>query len=284
LVAAYDCSAGSVWYNLKVVSFIVSLIHFRLFIVGAFVLCVLPCDAQVGRENGNPPVPLFVSHLPKANRFILRRKGAPAHNIFNKIICFEPKCRRVIGWQSRQKGMSLEELKKKIRKNAKQGAYKSYELKPPPRDTPIPTPVSPTDTTVATARPLLRDTPQETIAMLRDSLIILNENQLLFEVNQHELKGDHQTALDSVAALLLRYPGLTAEISGHTDNTGGDVHNARLSTLRAEAVADYLVEQGIATGRLRFIGQGSTQPMADNKTDAGRRRNRRVEIRVKGKG
>lgn len=244
--------------------------------------CALSADAQTGREYGNGPVPLFVSHIPKANRFMLRRKEAPSHNILNKIICFEPKCRRVIGWQHRQKGMSLAELKKKVRKNAKQGAYKSYEIKPEPKQTPITGP--PADTLVAKREPEIIVTQQTSAPIQRDSLIILNENQLLFEVNQHQLKGDHQAALDSVAALLKRYPGLTAEISGHTDNTGGDAHNARLSTLRAEAVADYLVEQGIATSRLRFIGQGSTQPLADNGTEAGRRRNRRVEIRVRGKG
>lgn len=244
--------------------------------------CALSADAQTGREYGNTPMPLFVSHIPKANRFMLRRKEAPSHNILNKIICFEPKCRRVIGWQHRQKGMSLMELKKKIRKNAKQGAYKSYEIKPEPK--PVPSIKPRLDSLVAKQEPEVINAIQVSAPIQRDSLIILNENQLLFEVNQHLLKGDHQAALDSVAALLNRYPGLTAEISGHTDNTGGDAHNARLSTLRAEAVADYLVGQGIATDRLRFIGQGSTRPIADNATEAGRRSNRRVEIRVRGKG
>lgn len=242
----------------------------------------ISAHAQTGREYGNTPMPMFVSHIPKANRFMLRRKEAPSHNILNKIICFEPKCRRVIGWQRRQKGMSLTELKKKIRKNAKQGAYKSYENKPVVK--PAPLSEQRPDSLVAVKPPTAVESIQVVAPAQRDSLIILNENQLLFEVNRHELKGDHQAALDSVAALLNRYPGLSAEISGHTDNTGGDAHNARLSTLRAEAVADYLVERGIATSRLRFIGQGSTQPIADNATEAGRRRNRRVEIRVRGKG
>ncbi|HQQ96466.1 MAG TPA: OmpA family protein [Cyclobacteriaceae bacterium] len=257
------------------------LLFLRTIFLALLLVSIITARAQTGREYGNTPVPLFVSHIPKANRFMLRRKEAPSHNILNKIICFEPKCRRVIGWQSRQKGMSLAELKKKIRKNAKQGAYKSYEIKPAIKPTPDQRP----DSLVAVkATSTANESIQVSAPVQRDSLIILNENQLLFEVNRHELKGDHQAALDSVAALLNRYPGLTAEISGHTDNTGSDAHNARLSTLRAEAVADYLVERGIATSRLRFIGQGSIQPIADNGTEAGRRRNRRVEIRVRGKG
>jgi outer membrane protein OmpA-like peptidoglycan-associated protein len=72
------------------------------------------------------------------------------------------------------------------------------------------------------------------------------------------------------------------EISGHTDNTGNPVVNAKLSTERAKAVVDYLVKKGITKDRLTYLGFGSDQPIADNATAAGRAKNRRVEFKIVG--
>jgi outer membrane protein OmpA-like peptidoglycan-associated protein len=72
------------------------------------------------------------------------------------------------------------------------------------------------------------------------------------------------------------------EISGHTDNSGSPVINAKLSTDRAKAVVDYLVKKGIDQSRLSHQGYGSDQPIADNATAAGKAKNRRVEFKVVG--
>lgn len=72
----------------------------------------------------------------------------------------------------------------------------------------------------------------------------------------------------------------SGEISGHTDNVGSYRANQRLSEARAKSVVDYLVNQGIDSGRLEYKGYSFTQPVADNNTEEGRAQNRRVEFKV----
>ena len=69
---------------------------------------------------------------------------------------------------------------------------------------------------------------------------------------------------------------------GHTDAIGSDAYNQRLSVRRAESVKAYLVKKGIEPNRIYTEGKGKKQPVADNKTDAGRAKNRRVELEVVG--
>ena len=78
--------------------------------------------------------------------------------------------------------------------------------------------------------------------------------------------------------MLRQYQDLGLRIEGHTDNTGDDASNKTLSQSRAEAVRDYLVEQGIDASRLEAVGLGEEQPVADNNTEEGRAQNRRVEL------
>jgi outer membrane protein OmpA-like peptidoglycan-associated protein len=70
------------------------------------------------------------------------------------------------------------------------------------------------------------------------------------------------------------------ELSGHTDSKGSDKYNLKLSKERAEAVFNYLVSKGIDEKRLTHKGYGAKQPIADNATDAGRAKNRRVEFKI----
>lgn len=78
--------------------------------------------------------------------------------------------------------------------------------------------------------------------------------------------------------LLAESPDLRLAVQGHTDNTSTPAHNQQLSEARARAVAASLTAQGVAAGRLQAAGFGQTRPLADNATDAGRARNRRVEL------
>jgi OOP family OmpA-OmpF porin len=101
-----------------------------------------------------------------------------------------------------------------------------------------------------------------------------------FEYDSATLTSDSRPVLSEVAADLKRYPRLKIELQGHTDSVGSDKYNLQLSQKRAQSVRDYLVSQGVGEQQLTAKGYGETQPIADNKTDAGRSQNRRVVMKV----
>ena len=101
---------------------------------------------------------------------------------------------------------------------------------------------------------------------------------VLFDFNKSTLQPVSAPVLQKVADLLGKDPPLKLEVQGHTDNVGDDAYNQTLSEARAQAVVDWLTKHGVAAGRLTAKGYGKTLPVADNNTDAGRARNRRVEI------
>jgi peptidoglycan-binding protein ArfA len=86
--------------------------------------------------------------------------------------------------------------------------------------------------------------------------------------------------LNSLARTLRTQPALRLEIAGHTDNVGDVALNLRLSEQRARVVRQYLMQQGIDSGRLVARGYGGTRPVADNRNVQQRARNRRVEVVV----
>ncbi|MBL7745054.1 MAG: OmpA family protein [Chitinophagaceae bacterium] len=86
--------------------------------------------------------------------------------------------------------------------------------------------------------------------------------------------------LDKGAKIMQEHPTLNVSIEGHTDNTGTPALNQKLSEKRAAAVKAYLVKKGVSADRLTTTGYGQTQPIADNKTTAGRAANRRVEFKI----
>jgi outer membrane protein OmpA-like peptidoglycan-associated protein/tetratricopeptide (TPR) repeat protein len=107
-------------------------------------------------------------------------------------------------------------------------------------------------------------------------------NNIFFDVNKFELKPESQVELDKLVQLLNDNPRLKIEISGHTDNQGKPADNLALSNNRAKAVVTYVVGKGIATARLTSKGYGETKPVADNKSEEGRAKNRRTEMKVIG--
>jgi len=106
---------------------------------------------------------------------------------------------------------------------------------------------------------------------------------VFFESGSAQLKPESKTELERLKQLLNDHKTLNIQINGHTDNVGPDAENLRLSEQRAKAVYEYLVQNGIATARLRFKGFGETQPVASNDTPEGRQQNRRTEFEVVGK-
>ena len=101
-----------------------------------------------------------------------------------------------------------------------------------------------------------------------------------FDFNKSVLKADGKSKLD---ALVESLKGVTVDVVivvGHTDSVGSDAYNQRLSLARADSVKTYLSSKGISSQRIRTEGRGESQPLADNATEEGRAKNRRVEIQV----
>jgi len=246
---------------LSILLFVVAMTHVNAQTVGP--------PRNVGREYGNPKMPLMVSHLAGANKERLKRANKNSrHTIFGKIICFRKLCRIQSGHTSSLRAISFKKFKKKVRRNAKKGLYKipsaDSTRAPKPGERKIMPAI--TDTTI-------------TRAVATDSLIILGA-ELLFETNKFALRSEHVATLRSIVDYLLLHPERSVKISGHTDASGNEQHNLTLSQKRAEVVAGFLVEQGVAMQRIETTGLGSAKPIATNTTDEGRKKNRRVELLI----
>lgn len=113
-----------------------------------------------------------------------------------------------------------------------------------------------------------------------DVLTVTFKSDYLFAVNSSSLLPGAYDEVERVAGVLKQYPETTIRIAGHTDSTGTADYNQKLSERRAEAVRNALVGLGIQSERISTIGYGFTKPVADNKTEAGRQQNRRVELRI----
>ncbi len=120
------------------------------------------------------------------------------------------------------------------------------------------------------------------ISRLADNSLKLNlSSEVSFDFDSTMIKVDFRDSLNKVANVLADYPGTAVHIIGHTDSVGSEAYNQQLSMRRASSVKGYLVNQGVGSRRTRTQGFGETMPIANNGTDYGRERNRRVEIYLK---
>ena len=110
---------------------------------------------------------------------------------------------------------------------------------------------------------------------------VLGKGTIRFESGRSSLDPDSAGLLDHLVETALRCPTTRIDVAGHTDADGDVGANQALSEKRAQAVVDYLVKAGLPAGRFAAIGYGSAQPVADNDTDEGKARNRRIEFIVK---
>ena len=104
---------------------------------------------------------------------------------------------------------------------------------------------------------------------------------ILFDYSKSLFKQETYEVLQAITDILKKYPESNFIIEGHTDSSGSDITNQRLSDDRANAVRDYLISNGIDPARLTAIGYGESRPKFSNKTKGGRDQNRRVEVKLK---
>jgi outer membrane protein OmpA-like peptidoglycan-associated protein len=107
------------------------------------------------------------------------------------------------------------------------------------------------------------------------------EGTINFARAKADLTPDSTETLKHLAEIANRCPRFSIEIEGHTDSEGTDERNQRLSDRRAQTVAEFLANNGVDEKRLSTVGYGATRPVADNATEEGRAKNRRIEFNVK---
>ncbi|HTS37044.1 MAG TPA: OmpA family protein [Candidatus Solibacter sp.] len=112
--------------------------------------------------------------------------------------------------------------------------------------------------------------------------LIVSMPDVLFDFNKYALKPEARERLARISGIVLAYPDLKLSIEGYTDNIGTDEYNQTLSEKRAQTVQAYLAGSGVAPDHVSATGYGKADPVADNKTAAGRKLNRRVEMVVSG--
>jgi outer membrane protein OmpA-like peptidoglycan-associated protein len=127
-------------------------------------------------------------------------------------------------------------------------------------------------------QPVVIDTPIVEIPIKVGTKVVLHN--LFFALNKTTVLPESEQALNELADFMNAHPGVTIRITGHTDNIGSDRANQILSDGRANAVRDELIKRGITAERIEAEGKGESEPVADNDTEEGRAKNRRVEFTI----
>ena len=159
---------------------------------------------------------------------------------------------------------------------------KPTPVKPRPRvvvirESPMPKTIR-KDTVATQVSKLTKTTKQFEGLKTGDELVL---NQVYFDQSEYRLLPESYTELNKLVRAMTQNPRLQIEIGGHTDNVGDPRLNLALSENRANVITTYLVRNGVDNQRIEAKGYGGTRPIADNATEAGRAKNRRVEFMVK---
>ena len=128
------------------------------------------------------------------------------------------------------------------------------------------------------AEEIKQTVPNAEVIRTGEGIIVKFDSGILFDVDKSQLKPTAQANIQSLASSMKNNAETNILIIGHTDNTGADAYNDRLSNRRANAVKAYTSAQGISSYRLTTQGRGETEPIAENASESGRSQNRRVEI------
>jgi len=130
------------------------------------------------------------------------------------------------------------------------------------------------------AKELKQEIPGATVTRVGEGIAVTFASGLLYDFDSDVVRADAAQNLRNLAASLQKYPNTDLLIVGHTDAVGTSEYNQGLSQRRATSAANYLMGQGVSSGRLQSVGRGETEPLATNDTEAGRQLNRRVEIAI----
>jgi outer membrane protein OmpA-like peptidoglycan-associated protein len=130
------------------------------------------------------------------------------------------------------------------------------------------------------AAQIAQQIPGATVERVGEGIQVTFESGLLYDFDSDRVRGDAGANLRNLAASLDEYPNTDLLIVGHTDADGPTEYNDDLSSRRARAAADYLEARGVERRRLRTAGRGEREPVASNASEAGRERNRRVEVAI----
>lgn len=130
------------------------------------------------------------------------------------------------------------------------------------------------------AAEIRKDMRNATVERVGEGILITFDSGLLFDVDSYQIRGATRENLNQLAATLQKYDDTEILIEGHTDNTGTDDHNQKLSESRAKSVSSYLARQGVLISRITSIGYGESQPVEDNDSASGKQANRRVEVAI----
>ena len=130
------------------------------------------------------------------------------------------------------------------------------------------------------AEELRNDMEGATVERVGEGIKITFDSGLLFGVDQSSLSATAQSNLTELATTLNKYEDTEVLIEGHTDSSGPDEYNMKLSKERAKSVQTFLANKGVKNGRMTTVGYGETQPIADNTTADGMSKNRRVEVAI----
>ncbi len=113
-----------------------------------------------------------------------------------------------------------------------------------------------------------------------DNLRLVMPNSITFDVNQSTLSQSIYKTLNAVVKVLNEFNETRLQVAGHTDSSGAEDYNQKLSERRAKSVSDYLLSRNVLASRLVTVGYGETRPIASNESAAGRAENRRVELLI----
>ncbi len=122
--------------------------------------------------------------------------------------------------------------------------------------------------------------PQEEIDAIAKRVAKGEIPKVQFNFDSDKILPDSFQTLDAVVAVILANPRLKVVVTAHTDSVGTETYNLDLSRRRARSVKEYMVKHGVPPPSIRYFGMGYSAPIADNSTEGGREKNRRVEFRV----
>lgn len=125
-----------------------------------------------------------------------------------------------------------------------------------------------------------RDLENAEVERVGEGIKITFDSGILFDINSAELRPAAKENIQKLSETLNKYEDTNILIEGHTDITGPEDYNQKLSEQRAQAVADYAKNVGVDGGRISTVGYGEDQPVAENDTEIGRKENRRVEVAI----